>query len=124
MAFDAAEYAQAMEKFIIKMKEIPELIHPGTQEAMEGICKSLGIARVEAVFYEVLEQEEQKWGGNAIFYRGGEFDKKHSLDYWEQTEEGNMIGKITAEGQHELIESAPDNGAEIEAVMQLAESRR
>ena len=35
-----------------------------------------------------------------------------------------MIGKITAEGQHELIESAPDNGAEIEAVMQLAESRR
>ena len=42
----------------------------------------------------------------------------------EKTEEGNMIGKITAEGQHELIESAPDNGAEIEAVMQLAESRR
>ena len=43
---------------------------------------------------------------------------------FEKTEEGNMIGKITPEGQHELIESAPDNGAEIEAVMQLAESRR
>lgn len=52
-------------------------------------------------------------------------DTEEILYYtFEKTEEGNMIGKITPEGQHEVIESAPDNGAEIEAVMQLAESRR
>ena len=52
-------------------------------------------------------------------------DTEEVLYYtFEKTEEGNQIGKITPEGQHEVIESAPDNGAEIEAVMHLAESRR
>lgn len=40
-----------------------------------------------------------------------------------QTEQGNQIGRVTADGKHELIEEAPDNGAEIEAVMKLAEHR-
>lgn len=38
----------------------------------------------------------------------------------EKTEQGNQIGRVTSEGRHELIEQAPDNGAEIEAVMGLA----
>ena len=38
----------------------------------------------------------------------------------EKTEQGNQIGRITADGKHELVEEAPDNGAEIEAVMGLA----
>ena len=37
----------------------------------------------------------------------------------ENTEQGNYIGKVTSDGKHELVESAPDNGAEIEAVMNL-----
>lgn len=37
----------------------------------------------------------------------------------EKTEQGNYIGQITSEGKHEQIEQAPDNGAEIEAVMNL-----
>lgn len=37
----------------------------------------------------------------------------------EKTEQGNYIGKITSDGKHELVEPAPDNGAEIEAVMNL-----
>lgn len=51
-------------------------------------------------------------------------DTEEILYYtFEKTEQGDQIGKITPEGQHEVIESAPDNGAEIEAVMRLAESR-
>lgn len=39
---------------------------------------------------------------------------------FEKTEEGDYIGRITQDGKHELVEPAPDNGAEIEAVMNLA----
>lgn len=39
---------------------------------------------------------------------------------FEKTEQGNYIGRVTPDGRHELVEPAPDNGAEIEAVMELA----
>lgn len=38
----------------------------------------------------------------------------------EKTDQGNYIGQITSDGKHELVEPVPDNGAEIEAVMNLA----
>lgn len=38
----------------------------------------------------------------------------------EKTEKGNFIGRVDAAGAHEIVEEAPDNGAEIEAVMGLA----
>lgn len=48
-------------------------------------------------------------------------DAQEVLYYtFEKTEEGDYIGRITPDGKHELIEPAPDNGAEIEAVMNLA----
>lgn len=37
----------------------------------------------------------------------------------EKTEQGNYIGQVTSDGKHEMVEPAPDNGAEIEAVMNL-----
>ena len=37
----------------------------------------------------------------------------------EKTEQGNYIGKVTSDGKHELVEPVPDNGAEIEAIMNL-----
>lgn len=48
--------------------------------------------------------------------------KTRELFYYtlEKTEQGNYIGKVTSDGNHELVEPAPDNGAEIEAVMNLA----
>lgn len=48
--------------------------------------------------------------------------KTQELLYYtlEKTEQGNQIGQISSDGKHELIEQAPDNGAEIEAVMGLA----
>ncbi|MDE6602289.1 MAG: SseB family protein [Lachnospiraceae bacterium] len=38
----------------------------------------------------------------------------------ENTQDGNMIARVTQDGKHEIVESAPDNGAEIEAIMSLA----
>lgn len=38
----------------------------------------------------------------------------------EKAENGNTIGRIYADKKHESIEAAPDNGAEIETIMNLA----
>lgn len=47
---------------------------------------------------------------------------KEEMQYFvlEKTEKGNFIGKVNEKGEHEVIEEAPDNGAEIEAIMGLA----
>lgn len=47
---------------------------------------------------------------------------KEELRYYtfEKTEDGNYIGRVMPDGKHELIEAAPDNGTEIEAVMNMA----
>lgn len=47
--------------------------------------------------------------------------KTQELLYYtlEKTEQGNYIGIVTPDGKHELVEPVPDNGAEIEAVMNL-----
>lgn len=37
----------------------------------------------------------------------------------EKTKEGNFIAKVMPDGRHEMVEPAPDNGAEIEAIMGL-----
>ena len=47
--------------------------------------------------------------------------KAHEILYYtlEKTEQGNYIGKVASDGKHELVEPVPDNGAEIEAIMNL-----
>lgn len=44
------------------------------------------------------------------------------IEYYtiEMTESGTAIGKVYADRKHEIIEEAPDNGAEIETIMNLA----
>lgn len=37
----------------------------------------------------------------------------------EKTKDGNVIAKVTADGIHEVVEPAPENGAEIEAILNL-----
>lgn len=37
----------------------------------------------------------------------------------EHTKDGRFIARITKDGKHEIVEPAPDNGAEIEAIMNL-----
>ena len=91
MGFDVKEYAQALDKFIIHMEKIPDLINPETQAAMDSLCQVLRISRVEADFYENLGYEEEKWGGRAVFYHNGECDTERSIVYKEWTEEGNLM---------------------------------
>lgn len=38
----------------------------------------------------------------------------------EKTGDGNVIAKVSADGAHEVVEPAPENGAEIEAIMSLS----
>lgn len=53
----------------------------------------------------------------AVWMRGTQELLYYTL---EKTEQGNQIGKVSPDGKHEFVEQAPDNGAEIEAVMGLA----
>lgn len=54
----------------------------------------------------------------AVFKR----DTEEVLYYtMENTKDGNMIARVTQDGKHEILEPAPDNGAEIEAIMGLAQ---
>lgn len=91
MIFDVKEYAQALDKFIIQMGKIQDIINPDIQGAMDSLCQVLRISKVEADLYENLGYEEKKWGGRAVFYRKGECDIDRGISYQEQTEEGNMM---------------------------------
>lgn len=91
MIFDVKEYAQALDKFIVQMGKIQDIINPDIQGAMDSLCQVLRISKVEADLYENLGYEEKKWGGRAVFYRKGECDKDRGIIYEEQTEEGNMM---------------------------------
>lgn len=53
----------------------------------------------------------------AVFMRDTEEVLYYTL---ENTQDGNMIARVTPDGKHEVVEPAPDNGAEIEAIMSLA----
>ena len=54
----------------------------------------------------------------AVFKRDTEEVLYYTL---ENTKDGNFIARVTQDGKHEILEQAPDNGAEIEAVLNLAE---
>lgn len=67
-----------------------------------------------------MPDEAMKKGMCYRVYAVWERDTKEVSYYTlEKTEQGNYIGRIWADGRHELVEQAPDNGAEIEAVMSL-----
>ena len=54
----------------------------------------------------------------AVFKR----DSEEVLYYaMENTKDGNMIASVTQDGKHEILEPVPDNGAEIEAILNLVE---
>ncbi len=52
----------------------------------------------------------------AAFKRDMEEVSYYALEY---TKDGKFIAKVTKDGKHEIVEPAPDNGAEIEAIMNL-----
>ncbi len=69
--------------------------------------------------------EEKEKAGTCYRVYAVRLQEAQELRYYtlEKTEQGNRIGRILPDGGHEAIEPAPDNGAEIEAVMALAAGR-
>lgn len=73
--FDSVEYAEAFDEFLMKMEQIPDLVHSGTQDALDRICRLLRVSRVEGIFYESARHEAMKKGNRIIFYEYGNADK-------------------------------------------------
>ncbi len=67
-----------------------------------------------------MPDEAMKKGMCYRVYAAWKRDVEEMLYYTlEKTEQGNYVGRVFADGKHELVEQAPDNGAEIEAIMSL-----
>lgn len=70
--FDYMEYSRAVDDFLVRMERESQDLHSDIQEALKGICRLLGISRVEAEFY-VNSIEEGKNPKNCVcFYQEGE----------------------------------------------------
>lgn len=67
-----------------------------------------------------MPDETNKKGMCYRVYAAWKRDSEEVLYYTlENTEEGKYIARVTQDGKHELVEHVPDNGAEIEAIMNL-----
>ncbi|MBQ6805955.1 MAG: SseB family protein [Lachnospiraceae bacterium] len=80
-----------------------------------NITESMQITRIDMPEKNLVKGSSRRI--YAIWKRDTE-----SVDYYtiEKADEGNDIGRVSAEKKHEIIEHAPDNGAEIETIMNLA----
>lgn len=67
-----------------------------------------------------MPDETNKKGMCYRVYAAWKRDTEEVLYYTlENTEDGKYIARVTQGGKHELVEPVPDNGAEIEAIMNL-----
>lgn len=67
-----------------------------------------------------LPDETNKKGMCYRVYAAWKRDTEEVLYYTlENTKDGKYIAKVKQDGKHELVEPVPDNGAEIEAIMNL-----
>lgn len=79
-----------------------------------NITETVQLTRVD------MPEEATKKGMCYRVYAVWKRDSEEVLYYaMEQTKDGNFIAKVTADGKHEVVGPAPDNGAEIEAIMSL-----
>lgn len=88
--FDSVEYAEAFDAFLMKMEQIPDLVHPGTQDALDRICQLLRISRVEVIFYETPRHEAMKKGNKIVFYEYGAVDKNRVFSQRETAGNGDI----------------------------------
>lgn len=80
-----------------------------------NISENLQLTRID------MPDEAMKKGMCYRAYAVWKRDTQEILYYTlEKTKEGNFIGQVKADGTHERVEEAPDNGAEIEAIMGIA----
>lgn len=100
-------------------KKIPIAAAPGDFSVMTlNITEDMQITRVD------MPEEKVKKGSCYRMYIVW-MRKTQEVIYYtmEKTEQGNYIGQVTSDKKHEMVEPAPVNGAEIEAVMNLVNRR-
>ncbi len=107
--FDSVEYAEAFDEFLMKMEQIPDLVHPGTQDALDRICRLLRVSRVEVIFYETARHEAMKKGKRIIFYEYGNVDKDRVFRKQEIMKNGGIavykLYQKTGEPDWDAVES-------------------
>lgn len=91
MEWNVTEYANAMDEFLLKMKDVPSPKHPGMREAVERLARLLRIAKMQVTLYETMAQEKLGHGDLIAFYQTGEADEARVCVKREIVENGNVI---------------------------------
>lgn len=91
MEWNVTEYADAMDDFLLKMKNVPSPKHPGMRAAVERIAGLLRIVKMQVTHYETLAQEKSGQGNLVEFYQTGEVDENRVCVRREIVENGNVI---------------------------------
>lgn len=91
MEWNIAEYAGAMDEFLLKMKNVPSPKHPGMWGAVERLARLLRIVKMQVTLYETLEHEKSNQGELVEFYQVGKADEDHVCVKREIVENGNVI---------------------------------
>lgn len=89
--FDAVAYAQALDKFIIQMEQIPYTDAPEVGQALEELCGILGVARIVVTLYENIGQEAEGKGDSRVLFDVGNVKENADYSEREQTEGGNIV---------------------------------
>lgn len=88
--FDAEEYAQAMDEFIIRMEKISSVDDPDIGKAMERLCRLLRIARIDALLYDNAIMEEEGKSDMKVAYMEEDADASRIFSVREVTGGGNI----------------------------------
>ena len=88
MEFNATQYAEAIDDFLMKMEKLSGDDDPDCQAAIEKIGSLLRIAMVRVSFYMTPESELQGMGQDLCLYKNGTADmrrfyqQRHSHGCW------------------------------------------
>lgn len=91
MEFNAAQYAEAIDDFLLKMEKLSGEDDPDCQAAIEKVGSLLRIALIRVTFYMSPESEEQGIGQDLCLYRDGTADIHRFYHQRETTGSGNIV---------------------------------
>lgn len=77
MGFNVKKYTEAMDKFQMKIKDVPSEKHPDMKEAVRDICVVLKIGKLTVSLYENSEREKENSCDTLEFYNGGSFYERN-----------------------------------------------
>ena len=91
MEFNATQYAEAIDDFLLKMEGLSDEDDPDCQTAIEKIGSLLRIALIKATFYMTPEGEAEEAGEELCLYRNGTADMQRCYHQREMTGSRNII---------------------------------